>query len=87
MTLAGIIYTLCALTAAACAFLLLQGYRRSGYRLLLWGGVCFALLTFSNIFLVADKVLFPEIDFASLRTLTGLGGMLIFLYGLIWDAE
>jgi hypothetical protein len=40
--MAAIIYTLCALTALAYAYLLLQDYRRGGYRLLLWSGLCFA---------------------------------------------
>jgi len=43
--LGAVIYSLCALTALACAILLLQAYRRGGYRLLLWSGLCFVGLT------------------------------------------
>ena len=55
--MAPIIYTLCALTALACAYLLLQDYRRGGYRLLLWSGLCFAELTINNLLLVIDKLI------------------------------
>jgi hypothetical protein len=84
---AAIIYGLCALTAFLCALLLLQSYSRSQYRLLLWGGLCFAGLTINNILVMVDKWLLPEIDLSTLRLLTGLISMLILLYGLIWDTE
>ncbi|HVV60879.1 MAG TPA: DUF5985 family protein [Pseudolabrys sp.] len=81
------IYSLCALTAAVCAWLLLQHYRRSGYRLLLWAGLCFAGLTLNNIALIFDKLILPTWDLSILRTSTALAGMAILLYGLIWDTE
>ncbi|GEM_PF-4466205 len=40
--MAALFYPLCTLTAALCAWLLLRSYYRSRYRLLLWGGLCFA---------------------------------------------
>ena len=46
-----IIYVLCALTSLACAWLLLHSYRRSGYRLLFWSGLCFAAMTVNNLVL------------------------------------
>lgn len=82
-----IIYGLCALTAATCAILLLQAYRRNGYRLLLWSGLCFAGLTINNLLLVLDKVVMPDTDFSAWRTSAALVSMLILLYGLIWDTE
>jgi hypothetical protein len=81
------IYSLCALTALLCAYLLLQAYRRGGYRLLLWSGLCFAGLTFTNILLVVDKIFLPLVDFSLWRTLVSLAAMTILLYGLIWDTE
>ena len=83
----AIIYGLGALTALACAYLLLQGYRRGGYRLLLWAGLCFVGLTFNNAFLVCDKLLFPTIDFSFWRNASVLIGMAVLLYGLVWDTE
>jgi hydrogenase/urease accessory protein HupE len=83
----GIIYGLCALTAFLCAWLLLRAYKRSKYRLLLWGGLCFVGLTLSNVLLVIDKMILPEIDLSVARSLLSLGSVLILLYGLIWDTE
>jgi hypothetical protein len=86
--MAAIIYSLCAVTAAICAYLLLQAYRRGGYRLLLWSGLCFVGLTLNNILLVIDKIVLPtEVDLAMPRILTALFAMMILLYGLIWDTE
>jgi hypothetical protein len=84
---AAIIYGLCALTAALCTVLLLQAYRRGGYRLLLWSGLCFAGLTLTNLLLVIDKLVLPDVDLAPWRTLLSLVAMTVLLYGLIWDSE
>jgi len=86
--MSAIIYSLCALTALGCAFLLLRGYRRSRYRLLLWSGLCFAGLTVNNLLLVIDKVaLPPEQDLSLARTTVALISMIILLFGLIWDSD
>jgi hypothetical protein len=84
---AWIVYSLCALTAALCAVLLLQSYARSKYRLLLWSGLCFAGLTLNNLLLVLDKLVFPEFDLSIWRSAVALTAMCILLYGLIWEAE
>jgi hypothetical protein len=84
---AALTYSLCSLTALLCTILLLAAYRRSRYRLLLWSGLCFAGLTLNNLFLVLDKVVFPNIDFSLWRSLAALFGMSILLYGLIWETE
>ena len=83
----AVIYTLCAITSAVCAWLLLQGYRRGGYRLLLWSGICFVGLTLNNLALVVDKLMVPEHDLSLWRTGTALAAMAVLLYGLIWDSE
>lgn len=83
----GLIYMLCALTALLCSWLLLRAYRGSGYKLLLWGGLCFAGLTLNNILLVIDKLLLPYIDCSTWRLLLALISTIVFLYGLIWDSE
>lgn len=86
--MAGIIYGLCALMAFLCAFLLLKAHRESGYKLLLWGGLCFVGLTASNALLVVDKIFLPvEIDLATWRYIITLLSMLVLLYGLIWEKE
>jgi hypothetical protein len=81
------IYSLCALTALICAYLLLQAYWRGGYRLLLWSGLCFAGLTINNLLLVLDKLVFPDMDLSIWRTSAALVAMTVLLYGLVWDTE
>ena len=85
--MSAIIYSLCALTALGCAVLLLRGYNRSRYRLLLWSGLCFAGLTVNNLLLVIDKVALPDGDLSIARTLVSLGSMIVLLFGLIWDSD
>ena len=86
--MAALIYSLCALTAFLCAYLLLAAWRRSRYRLLLWGGLCFAGLTFGNLVLIVDKVFLPpDIDLSVWRYAITLISFLVLLYGLIFDTE
>jgi hypothetical protein len=88
------IYILCALTSFLCMLLLLRGYFRSGARLLLWSGLCFAGLAVNNLLLFVDKILFPETDIQFFdvnlsiwRSVAALVGLLLLLYGMIWDTE
>lgn len=85
--MAWAIYSLCALTAAICATLLIMSYTRTRYRLLLWSGLCFLGLTMNNLLLVFDKVIFPDIDLSILRSSVTLAAMCILLFGFIWEAE
>jgi hypothetical protein len=85
--MAGVIYLLCALTALLCSWMLLKAYRRSGYKLLLWGGLCFVGLTMNNILVIADKFLVPFVDLSTWRLLFALAALMVFLYGLIFDSE
>lgn len=87
MSIVGLIYLLCALTALLCAWLLLRAYRRGGYKLLLWGGLCFVGLTLNNALLIVDKLLIPYVDLSTWRLVLALASLVIFLYGLIWDSE
>jgi hypothetical protein len=84
---AEVVFLLCALTSLTCTALLLRGYKRSRARLLLWSGLCFVGLAMNNVLLLADKVFFPEIDFSTWRSVAALAGLILLLYGLIWDAE
>ncbi len=85
--MAATFYALCTVTALFCSLLLLRGYFRTRYKLLLWGGLCFLGLTLNNALLVADKLFFPEVNLFTWRLVTALLAMLVLLYGLIWDAE
>ena len=85
--MATLFYALCTLTAGLCAGLLLRSYRRTRYRLLLWGGLCFVGLTLNNALLVADKLFLQDFNLFTWRLVLALAGMMVMLYGVIWDAE
>jgi hypothetical protein len=86
--MAEIVYALCALTAVACAALLLRGYLRSGARLLLWSSLCFFGLSLNNIILFVDKVLLgPGTDLSVWRSVVAFLALLVLIYGLIWETE
>ena len=85
--MAAVIYSLCALTGLTCAILLLRSYQKTGGNLLLWSGLCFVGLTASNVFLVLDRIVYPDIDFSTVRLATALVGLLLLLFGLIWENE
>ena len=83
--MAAAVYSLCAITGALCAWLLIRAYLRSRSRLLLWSSICFAGLALNNVALWADKLVFPATDLAILRISIGLLSTLILLFGLIWE--
>lgn len=82
-----IVYILCAVTSAACSVLLLRTYARNGVRLLLWSGLCFIGFALNNLLLLLDLRVFPEVDLSIIRTLPAFFGILLLLYGLIWDTK
>ncbi|HEX4797138.1 MAG TPA: DUF5985 family protein [Humisphaera sp.] len=85
--MAEAVYLLCALTSIACAGLLCRGYFRSRARFLLWSSLCFVALAANNIVLFVDLVILPNVDLLLLRTSLALLGLLVLLFGLIWDTE
>jgi hypothetical protein len=92
--MAETVYILCALTSIAIAVLLFRGYARSRARFLMWCALCFVGLALNNALLFVDKVVFPEdeLQFAGIgmpiwRSLSALAGLLLLVWGLIWDAE
>jgi hypothetical protein len=87
MMLGPLVYSLCALTALACAFLLLRARLRGGAPLLLWSGLCFVCLSLNNALVVVDLVVFPDVSLFLIRNAVALLGMLLLLYGLIWESE
>lgn len=85
--MAGVVYILCALTALGCAVLLLQSYRRTGNRLLLWSGLCFLGLTLNNTLVFLDLHVIQSMDLYTWRNLAAFAGMCLLLYGLIWEVN
>lgn len=83
----ALVYTLCFVTSAACAWLLGRSYARSGTRLLLWSSICFVLLAGNNLLLVLDLVVFADLNLRTGRLLFSLAAVAVLLFGFIWDLE
>jgi hypothetical protein len=81
-----LIHAMCALTALACAALLLRAYLRTRFRLLLWSGLCFAGLTLNNVLLILDRLVFPQFDLSTWRLEVALVSVLLLLGGLILES-
>jgi hypothetical protein len=84
---AKIVYALCALTSIGCAVLLLRSYMQSQARLLFWSGLCFVFLGLSNVVLFVDLVVVLEYDLTVYRTALAFIGVMMLLYGLIWETS
>jgi len=84
---AAIIYSLCALTALLCAWLLLRAYWKQNIALLLWCGLFFVIQVFNNFFLIVDKMVFLDADLSVYRYTISLVAIGILLYGLIMKTE
>lgn len=85
--MAIIVYLLCALASLVCALLLTRGYRASRLPLLFWGAACFFVLVITNSLLFVDMIMFPGIDLAAWRSGLTLVGLLVLLYGLIFETQ
>ena len=85
--MSAVIYTLCSVTSLACAGLLLRGYSRNRHRLLFWSGLCFLMLTASNVLNIFDRFLFANVDLVPGRLSTAFLAIALLLYGLIWEGE
>lgn len=84
---ATVVYTLCLLTSAIVAWLLVRGYMRTRTNVLLWSAACFVMLAANNLFLVVDLLVFPEIFFTPLRTLSALLGVSMLIYGFVFELD
>jgi hypothetical protein len=85
--IAAAVYILCALTALLCAVLLFHAWSRSRLPLLFWSALCFTGLTASNVLLVVDLLVVPDVDLFVWRTLTSLVATSLLVYGLIWRMD
>jgi len=81
-----IVFGLCAMSAATAAALLLRGYLRTRFRLLLWSGLCFAGLTANNVLLILDRLVFVATDLSTWRLALGLASVLLLLLGMILES-
>jgi hypothetical protein len=83
--MADLAYILCTLTSIGCAVLLLRGYKQSKSRLLFWSSLCFVGLALNNILLIIDVRVLPDVDLSNIRSLPALAGLLLLIFGLIWE--
>lgn len=79
------IYVLCTLTSLTCAILLMRAYLRTRGRLLFWSSICFLALSFENALVYVDFVVMPGITLSMVRNSVSLIGLLLLIYGFIWD--
>lgn len=85
--MAEAVYLLCAATSLVCAVLLLRAWLAGRQRLLLWSSICFVALSINNVLLFIDRVILPTtVDLSAWRSLAAAVGLVVLLYGLIWDA-
>jgi Family of unknown function (DUF5985) len=88
VTFPAVVYVLCFLTSAACAWLLGRSYLRTRARILLGSSICFILLAINNLALVIDLVVFPDdLDLRLLRLLLALAAVCALLFAFIWNVE
>lgn len=83
----SLVYGLCLVASAVCAFLLWNAWRHTRSRLLFWTALGFGFLAVNNLFLVADMVLFPAFELWPGRLLPSLAAMGVLLYAFIWETE
>jgi hypothetical protein len=86
--MAAVVYLLGTLVTLLCTVLLLRAYVKVHSPLLLWSGLCFALLTLSNGLLFVDLVLLgPDASLYIWRLSTAAAGMSLLVYGLLFASE
>jgi hypothetical protein len=81
------LYILICLTMLLCAALLLRAYVTVRRRLLLWSGLCFAVLTISYLLVALDLSFFRSLDLFTWRLGVTAVAMVLLLYGLIWESQ
>lgn len=82
-----VVYVLCMLASLFCAILLLRSYRASRSRLLFWSMLCFFGLAVTNALLVADFMVYREVDLRLVRSCVTLGSGLALVVGLVWESR
>jgi hypothetical protein len=82
-----VVYALCLAASVLCAFLLLRRYLVHRTPLLLGVALGFGALAMNNLLLVADMVLFPNVDLWLWRQLTAGAAIGVMLYGFIWERD
>lgn len=82
-----IVYVLCLATSAMCAALLIRAYLRSRSSLLFWTAIGFVFLALNNLALVADMLIFAQVDLWWIRSGAALIGIGVMLYGFMREGR
>jgi hypothetical protein len=85
--MAALVYILCFVTASICAGLLLRSYFITRTRLLLWSAIAFVCFAVNNFFVLADMILFPDINLLWARYTAAFAAVCVLIYGFVWEAE
>lgn len=80
MTLQFVVFVFCTVVSAACAALLIRGWRRSRARFVFWCAVAFSFIAVANAILIAD--LFSAVNLVLLRSSVIAVGCALLIYGL-----
>ena len=83
----ALVYSLCLITSFLCAWLLLRRYFQCQLRLLLWTGLYFVVLTLNTLLLMVEKLVFVSLDIRIVRLSIALIGIMLLMYGLIFESE
>ena len=81
----AVVYILCLLTSAACAWLLGRSYRLNRTPLLLWSRVCFGFLAPNNPVLILDLLVYPGLDLRIVRLGLALAVVMSLIWAFIWQ--
>lgn len=81
------VFLLCFATCVVCLVMLVTAYLRTRNRLLLWSALSFVFLAVNSVLVVADMLVFEEIDLQIYRHAATLMALSVLLYGFIWDVE
>lgn len=82
-----LVFSLCFLTSLVCAILLGRSYRQTRLTMLLWSAVCFALLAGSNLLVIFDMLVLPEVNLRPARLWLSLAAVSVLLFGFLWAED
>ena len=85
--MAKVVFLLCAVTSAACTWLMLRAYLGTRAKLLLWSALCFGGMTLNNVLLVLDRLVFTSMDLSTWRLVVALVAVLLLITGLVLETD
>ena len=83
----GVVYLLCFLTSATCAWLLMRSYLRARSAMLFWSGLCFVLLAINNLIVILDMLVVHDIDLGLYRLVASLAAVCVLIFGFVWQGD